>query len=202
MRRTIALLTAALVPVLAAAQSGEPPSVITEQRGKVTNMRIAGSLESTQEVACIELDAARNSYTPPDLYRGVIRCIDQNRLDLAAGLFALAGAYSRFDAERVSDTSARQARTVLLMTTFQDLSESMQERFSAAVNGLLTDADRRAALCGAVGRVGMPDYYPSYMILHGIGAFTGDPHANGLRKDFDAQATWTQMMDKFLRCAR
>jgi len=46
----------------------------------------------------------------------------------------------------------------------------------------------------------MPDYYPSYMILHGIKAFEGNPHDGALLKDFDSQKVWTNLLTKFLHC--
>jgi hypothetical protein len=38
------------------------------------------------------------------------------------------------------------------------------------------------------------------MILHGIKAFTGNPHDDALLKDFDAEKTWKSLQTEFLKC--
>jgi hypothetical protein len=45
----------------------------------------------------------------------------------------------------------------------------------------------------------MPNYY-SYMVLHGIKAFTGNPHEGALLKDFDAPKVWTNLQAAYLHC--
>jgi hypothetical protein len=115
MRSLVLLLW--LIATHGVAQTLDPPKLVTEQNGRITNIRAGGSLASTQTVGCIPITEAKNTLTPADLYKGVIECIHQDKYDLAAGLFALAGVYGRFDAERVADKTAGQAKTVLIMNT-------------------------------------------------------------------------------------
>jgi hypothetical protein len=86
-----------------------PPRIVTETNGSFTNVRIEGSLASTQTVGCIPVTEAKNSFIQADLYNGVAECLRQDRYDLANNLYLLAGVYSRFDAARISDKSAGQA---------------------------------------------------------------------------------------------
>jgi hypothetical protein len=46
----------------------------------------------------------------------------------------------------------------------------------------------------------MPDYYPRYMVLHGIRAFSGNPHEGALVKDFDAPGVWKNLQSAYFHC--
>lgn len=189
-----------LIATAAVAQTLDPPKIITEKSGRVTNMRAEGSLVSSHAVGCIPITEAKNTFTPADLYKGVADCIHQDKYDLAAGLFALAGIYGRFDAERVTDKSAGQARTVLIMNTFANESQDQKSKFSEVFSRLTKTPELLGKLCADIQKVGMPDYYPSYMILHGIQAFTGNPHEGALRRDFDAPQAWERLQTTYLHC--
>lgn len=185
---------------VASAQTTEPPRIITEQNGRTTNYRVEGSLASTRTIGCIALAQAQNTFTPPDLYRGTLACITQNNPEAAVGLFALAGLYGRFDAERVADTSAGQAKSVLIMNTFAAVSAEQKTQFGEAFQRVTGDPQQLAALCAAVQKIGLPDYYPAYMVLHGIKAFTGNPQDATLRKDFEPAKTWSRLQTAYLHC--
>ena len=189
-----------LISTLALAQSTAPPKITTAQNGRVTNYRAEGSLESTQAIGCIPLAKARNTFTPPDLYSGVAECVTRDNYDFAAALFALAGMYASFDAERVSDRSAGQAKTVLVMNTFANLPEDKKTKFNATLNRIAKSPEFLGKLCGDVRKVGKPDYYPKYMILHGMNAFTGNPNDGALLKDFDSQKAWMNLQAAYLHC--
>jgi hypothetical protein len=192
-----------LIPFLSSltlAQTLAPPKIITEQHWNVTNHRAEGNLASTQAVGCIPLAKAKNTFTPPDLYLGVTECITQDNYDFAASLFALAGIYGRFDVERVTDKSAGQAKTVLVMSTFATVPQDKKTKFNEALNRIAKNSESLGKLCGEVRKVGMPNYYPSYMILHGIKAFTGNPHDGALLKDFDSQKNWVNLQTAYLHC--
>ena len=49
-------------------------------------------------------------------------------------------------------------------------------------------------------RIGAPDYYPRYMVQHGMQAFLISDGSDGLVKDFDAPAAWKQALDSYLHC--
>ena len=181
-------------------QSRESPKIITEQNGRITNYRPDGSLASTQTIGCIPLAEVKSTLTPPDLYKGVGECLGQENYNSAARLFALAGVYARFDAERVTDKSAGQAKTVLIMNTFSSLPQDKKNKFNETLSQITKNGESLEKLCGEVQRIGMPNYYPRYMILHGIKAFTGNPHDEALLKDFDSSKTWKSLQTGYLNC--
>ncbi len=170
------LFLLSIFSTLALAQIYQPPKIIKEQNGKITNYRAEGSLASTQTVSCIPLAQAKNTFTPPDLYKGVMECLSKDNYEYSAKLFALAGIYARFDAERIADKSAGQAKTVLIMNTFSNITEEKKKKFTESFNLITKTPELLRKLCDEVKQVGIPNYYPSYMILHGMKAFTGNPH--------------------------
>lgn len=189
-----------MVTSMSVALAQVPPKIIKEQNGKVTNYRAEGSLASTHAVNCIPLTQVKRQFTPPDLYKGVEKCLARDEYESAAKLFALAGLYARFDTERVTDKTARQARTVLIMNTFSNESEQKKNNLNASLTRITKSPELLGELCKEVIQIGMPDYYPGYMILHGIKAFSGNPHEGALVTNFDAQGTWKRLQSTYLHC--
>lgn len=196
----ILIILLVFISVHGCAQTMDPPKIITEQRGNITNIRAEGSLASAQVLGCIPLTQVKNTFTPPDLYKGVAECISQEKYDLAAELFAIAGVYSRFDAARVADKTARQARSVLIMNTFANISEVQKKKFTDAFTSLSNTSEKLGKVCMNVREIGAPSYYPSYMILHGMRAFMGNPHEGALLKDFEASKEWLSLQKSYLHC--
>lgn len=177
------------------------PSVAPATRGStVINVTAPGNLAVTHPTSCSGLERLDNTHTPPDLYQGVKDCIDHDRYAEAAGLTSLAGMESQFDAQRVTDESAGQAGQILIMMLFDGQTAQKQELFRAAVRAMHGDPKALAAVCSQVRRIGYPTYYPEYMIMHGIRAFTGDPHANALKSHFGAADTWIRLQTTYLNC--
>lgn len=189
-----------LLPTLTLAQPDGPPRIVTEHDGRVMTFRAEGSLEPTQMPGCIPLSRANSTFTPPDLYLAVKECIARDNYDDAAGLFALASVYGRFDAERVADPSAGQAKSVLVMNTFAAVAREKRTRLNEALARATKSPERLRKLCSDVQHIGMPSYYPKYMILHGIDAFSANSGAEALRKDFDAKGFWKQLQTTYLHC--
>ena len=185
---------------IALAEAQEPPKIIKEENGKITSYRVEGSLASTQTVTCVPLAEAKNTFTPPDLYKGVLDCLAKDNYESAAEMFALAGIYSRFDAERVADKTAGQAKTVLIMNTFANASEEKKAKLNAALSRITSTQNVLGKLCKQVEVVGMPDYYPRYMILHGIKAFTGNANDEAIVKNFNSSAVWKNLQSAYLHC--
>lgn len=191
-----------VAPTLALAQPLAPPRIVMEHDGRMTTFRAAGSLESTRRIGCIPLERADNAMTPPDLYLGARECVDRDNFEDAAALFALASVYGRFDAERIADPSAAQAKSVLVMNTFAAVPKEKRARLNEALAGLAKNPDRHRKLCRDVQQVGMPGYHPAYMILHGIEAFSPKPDDNPLRRDFDAPGFWKHLQSVYLHCPK
>lgn len=177
-----------------------PPTVTTTQNGKVTQMTVDGQLAAKHPVGCVPLDEVDNTRTPPDLYLGVKACIQQDDYRAAVVLFALAGVESRFDAERVADKSAGQAGQVLIMNTFNGLPDEKRAKFDKAVGELAADTAALSQTCSSIRTMGYPSYYPEYMVLHGIHAFTAKPGDPTLVQTFDPAATWKSLLTTYLNC--
>ncbi|WOJ88743.1 hypothetical protein RZS28_13090 [Methylocapsa polymorpha] len=178
------------------------PNIIEEKHGNVTNYTVEGSLAATKAVGCIPIAEAKNDLTPADLYQGVLQCINENKFEIATELFALAGIYARFDAERVTDQSAGQAGEVLIMNTFSNLPKSKKSQFMAAFDRVSKSPKSLGSLCADIQKIGAPDYYPKYMILHGMKAFLGDPYEGALSDAFDPAATWRRLQSDYLHCPK
>ena len=197
------LLGLQLQPHSPVSQTGiiqEPPRVNVTQNGKVTNMTIAGQLAAKNPLGCVPLSQLDNTRTPPDIYLGVSACIQKDDYSAAAALFALAGIESRFDAARVLDKTAGQAGPVLIMNTFNGLAQDKRDKFGKTVGELAADPNAMTDTCRTIQKIGYPHYYPEYMVLHGIHAFTAKPGDATMEPNFDAPATWHTLLTKYLNC--
>lgn len=149
-----------------------------------------GNLESKYDLGCVGSEKLRNKYTPADLYKAVSKCIESNRFEEGAFLFAMAGAYGRFDSLRVEDKTAHQALTALRMRALGSNDQTKRAAFEVGVRKAVGTPEGLAAVCKDIVRIGPPDYYPRYMVQHGIGAFRKSASGDGLVAGFDATAAW------------
>lgn len=197
--RPLAFLLAFL-STLALAQTAEPPKASDEQNDKTTKVEPQGNLESTQTLGCIPLAEAKNTYTPPDLHTGITACVAEEKYDLAARLFALSGIYGAFDSARVTDRSAAKANVILILILFTEMDPAKKRKLEEAVISIAADTALLANLCNEVRSVGMPNYYPAYMINHGINSRIGNPDEGALAKDFDSSKVWADLQTTYLKC--
>lgn len=165
---------------------------------RVANYEAKGNLQATIDLNCIATDKMKNTYTPADLYRAVGKCLNQGDMKKSVFLYAIAGAYARFDTQRVADATAHDANTVLTMQTFSTLADEQKTAFKQAMNRVADDPENFGKMCADIRRVGPPAYFPTYMIQHGMGAFGGD--GKGLVPNFDAAAAWKSSLDSYLHC--
>jgi hypothetical protein len=159
-----------------------------------------GNLESTHDVGCIPLSEVENRFTPADLYPGVAACMEQGNVENGAALMFLAGIYSQFDMNRITDSTARQAADALIIRAIVPLPDETKDPVYQEVHRVLQDPQALAAMCASISEVGPPDYHPRYMIQHGMKAaniYDTDPD---LVEDFDATAIWTSLMSLYLHC--
>jgi hypothetical protein len=178
----------------------EPSRIVVEQKGKMTNLNVVGQLASNQPLTCVSIDLAGKDHTPPDLYQGVSACIQQEDYRSAVALFALAGMESRFDAQRVLDKTAGQAGQALIMDTLNGLPADRRAKFQAAVKTVAADPEVLSRTCAAIRKIGYPSYYPAYMVLHGIRAFTAKPDDPTMEPNFDGAAAWNSLLSTYLNC--
>ncbi len=190
-RSLLPLLTIALTGFIC---SSSPKPVLAD------NYEAPGNLQSTAPLGCVPLANVTNRYTPADIYPGVAKCITIGDYDRAAALFALAGVYGDFDMQRVSDATALDALQVLRLNDFGNLPKEKYEAFQKAVPAYAQqDSRKHAALCLSIKRIGSPNYFPTYMVQHGMKAFLGG-EGNGLKANFDAKTAWQQALSRYLEC--
>jgi len=173
----------------------------SDTQSGIYNFEAPGNLESKNDLGCISADQAKNKYTPTDLYRASSQCVTIGRYKDGVFLFMLAGTYGRFDILRVEDKTAHQAITVAIMETFWRLDQDKRAAFQESVKATFGHPENLAAMCREIVRIGPPDYYPRYMIQHGMRAFNGNT-GNGLVKDFDAKAAWQQSLESYAHCPK
>ncbi len=159
-----------------------------------------GNLESTHPIECVDINTLNNQHTPADLYPAVIKCINEGNYDLGFALFAMAGAYGHFDSNRVSDSSARQAITVLIMNNMSTLTKEKQEAWKNAIKEYADETSSKFnQVCSHIRKISHPDYYPRYMVQHGMNALTG-PNSTPLKSDFNSEEAWQKALNGYLHC--
>jgi hypothetical protein len=144
---------------------------------------------------CIRFSQATRETPPNELYDSLAQCITDGEFADAARLFMLAGIFSRFDAIRVADVTARDTGAVMILNTFNPLPEDPKKQFGIELNALMENADARQSYCATLRRLGYPTYFPEYMVSHSLHRITPP-----LRADFDAEATWTSLQASYLHC--
>ncbi len=175
--------------------------VIATQNGNIVNYTTEGNLEVTHQTGCVGFKGLNNKLTPADMYRGVAQCLQSGDFSNAGELYALAGLYARFDTLRVADRTAHGAITVLTMTVGQSATPQQQKKLMAEINKFLVKGTPElAATCQTVRKIGYPDYFPRYMIKHGLSAFMAEPRNRGLVTNFEAEKAWEQVLDTYLHC--
>ena len=195
-----------LFSTVSVAQTTKPPKIITEKEKcgnvTVTNYRIEGARASYQNIGCISIGKVKNTFTPPDLLKGAEACIAQGNYNDAIKLILLANIYYNFDAQRVTDESAKDAGSLLYSEFLSKFSEmhNVRDKMTKAAESIVNDSQALKTCCDQIKSVGYPRYYPNYMILHGMRAFRGDPHKDALVKDFDAQTVWNKSIEATTRC--
>jgi hypothetical protein len=175
--------------------------------GSATPSAIVAAKETqgTLTRACVRFDQIDNSHSPVELYASVTDCAQNKRDADAVSLFVLAGMDSSFDSLRVTDKTAGQARQILIMGLFEGMPADVHVHFEAAIKALMDQPPRKAALCEQVKKIGPPQYFPAYMVNHGMGSVMGaisnKPPPPPLEPNFDASATWANLLTNYLECS-
>lgn len=182
------------------AGAGWAEDVTLRKDGNTAHVTTPGNLAPTQDPGCIGMDEAGADLSPPDLFLRVIHCLKKARAADAADLYVLMVARARFDALRVTDTSAHQAGSVLVLqlrnsVLRQDL-QALQDRLTALGKPGMASW---AAFCGRLWATGVPGHDPAYMVAQGMGALPGQG-ADPLVTGFDAAAAWRTMLSADLDC--
>ncbi len=158
-----------------------------------------GNLESPNPCGCVELSEVTNQHNPADIFNGVKKCLENREFNKAISLYLLANTYGRYDAYRVQDRSAHQAIAVLRQYALANLDRQNKMDFSRDFKETLSNSSKKRRICQAIKKIGKPEYYPRYMIQHGIKAFLGG-NGSGLVEDFDSNQSWHLSLTKYLGC--
>ena len=124
-------------------------------------------------------------------------CMNDENYAQAAALYFAAMSYGYFDTKRVSDKTAHQALSVLRMNVFGAQPKEVMDKLQVAIEKLSSD---NAAFCKSLTDLGAPSYKPTYMIQHGMGAFTGQSTKDGLVENFNSGAAWKDSLTTYAKC--
>jgi hypothetical protein len=167
---------------------------------EIKQIEADGNLESPNPLACVSLSEVTNQNNPADILNGMKKCIELKEYEKAAKLFAIAGVYGKYDTFRVKDKSAHQGFLVLQLDVFESISESEKNSLMNHLKKeLKAGSNNLNETCQAIQKVGVPNYYPKYMIQHGIQAFL-EKDGNGLVEKFDSITSWNQALKEYLHC--
>lgn len=155
-----------------------------------------GSLQPTIMLPCIDLTKVENSYTPADLLVSVAECIDEKNYRAAADLYRLAKGYALYDRARIKDPTVATAFKALAFKYVKAMLGTSPEPMVAALQKPLAKSQ-----CDVIVRLGQPNYYPRYMIQHGIqAAEKEDVNLNFLSEE-ESDSVWNYVINESLRCS-
>jgi len=170
------------------------------QAQEVKSIEAEGNLESPNPCGCVELSEVTNEHNPADILTGMGKCIELKDFDKAAKLFAISGVYGTYDKYRVADKSAHQALLMLQQNILMNIDEKDKEPLMTSLNKTLEKGSEELNIvCNTIRKIGMPNYYPKYMIQHGIQAFM-DNKGDGLVEEFDDIESWNLALNNYLHC--
>lgn len=165
---------------------------------KIISFSKPGNLKSYNPIEeCVSINEVDNIHSPADLLPSAKKCIYDEKYQDAVQLSALARIYAFYDSKRVVDETAHQAIFMLEENTFIDLSIEQLEKLAIASNALKNQESELTLLtCKAILNLGAPSYHPTYMIQHGLGAFS-NLNGTGILEGFDVQENWNDVLINF-----
>lgn len=149
-------------------------------------------------LGCVGIEKLNSSVTPVEMTMSVMECIKSDKYIEGVEMYILMGAYGQFDIGRVVDKSAHQAIPALKTYISYEITETKKEKWFEAVNMVLEDKNIDK-ICSKIKRIGMPVYYPEYMIAHGLQGFVGGSKG-GIYSDFPAKDVWESIIKGYVHC--
>lgn len=145
-----------------------------------------------QNVACADPAQLTNTRTPPELYGGLVRCIQEDRLNTAVSYFAMAGTYTAYDTYRVGELDHRTLHTQLPLRVRELVGEKKWRDFWNVATQSLNHPDGLAAVCREVRTLGAPRYAPRYM----------SPSTPAQNVEDNAPVFFNRALETYLHCPK
>ena len=194
--RLFLLFSALSLVIAGCTTTSAPPANTPQDKAAGTD----GKTPALPAPTCKSVDAIGKKTIPPEIYDDMRQCALTENYDKGVALFALAGAYSFYDALRMEDPLTAQVRTDLLRDSLNSLDLPHKTALNDAIMGVLDNDEKLASICKEVARAGPPSYYPAYMILQGKDGAATVKSGGGLFTPHDTKATWAAAFNGFLHC--
>lgn len=165
---------------------------------QIRNLETPGNLAPNTPIGCVALDAVPTASNPVDLYNAALACVRSGEFVKARELMLLGDVRGRFEAGRVSDPTARAAWVVAKQAVQAQFKPKERAGLEAAFRALMDDK-LRCPLGGTIVALGAPDYAPTYMVRHGMGAVMGSG-SDGVAPYPDPAAAWRDVVRSYLGC--
>lgn len=188
MTKTLPLAAIGAVALGLAIFPGEAPAQHTVFIGT------EGNLASQRSSMLGSIDEASSADTPVDLIDLGARLAKSGDDKQGALAFAVGLVYGRYDILRVADKTAHQGIEVLAENAMGQLTQEQADALRKAAGNMLKGG--APELLSLLNRMGRPTYTPTYMIQHGLRAFTGGMPNGGIVQDFDADAAWAGILEE------
>ena len=137
---------------------------------------------------------------PPVTARIALSCINDGHFDDAVGVYLAYNSYSLFDRMRVRDRTAHVVAAELDDYLLSGLSLDQIAGVRSALSRFRdADAPLHAQVCGALWKLGPPEYIPDYMIWRG--EMPLKTKTDWQVPEFDAASAWLRAVGEFNRCS-
>lgn len=168
------------------------------QAQRTTALEAEGNLARNMPIGCVALDAVPSGSNPVDLYAGALQCVRDGDFVRARELMLIGDIRGRFDQGRVSDVTAHSAPIVAKRSVQAQFKPKQRAQLESAFRAL-SDTAARCTLGERITAKGAPDYVPTYMIRHGMSAFTGGA-PGGLKEYEDPSSAYQAVVTDYLKC--
>ncbi|MGX8940875.1 hypothetical protein ACWWJF_10970 [Symbiopectobacterium sp. Eva_TO] len=128
---------------------------------------------------------------PDALYAEMNECVRAQKFDRAVFLYALAGSYTWFDANRIGTQYAKMAHGKRLGEALAQLSEKQVSQFWEHIRATMQDPGKKSMICGKVKQAGMPTHSIDYMRVEKSSGAPAKPRE---------QYQWEMDVDNYLLC--
>lgn len=166
----------------------------------LNNYETGGNLSPTRALGCVGPHGVSSRDTPADLIPAMSLCVRDNNYHNALFLYALSGAYSHFDVLRVVDHTAHDAGGLLLLQAIQSMTAAQRISLQREIRHVFGSRRKTAIVCRKIEKIGPPNYYPAYMINHGMNALAR-PQGSGLIRNFNPVSAWDEVLASYLHCS-